>query len=733
METPTLEFFYWTLRLVAQKAMEQSSNSILLPDRIGQLGRLAHNLWWSWHEDVREVFRQLDYSLWRSTSHNPVRMLRLIPAERLASAARDPKFLDAYDQAVAKLNRELATNETWWSQRFPGRSAGTIAYFCAEFALHQSLPIYAGGLGVLAGDLAKAASDLGVPLIGIGFMYPQGYFHQKLSALGWQEEIYENLNWDNVAVEPVLGADGNRLSVAIPLGCRNVHVVVWRIRVGRVAVYLLDTDVEDNDPMDRELSARLYGGTRETRLQQEIILGVGGVRVVRALGYDPIVWHLNEGHSAFTGFERIREIVERGGTFDAALDQVRKSSVFTTHTPVPAGHDAFPFELVEAHIEQWLNNSGDLPRNELFALGHYDAGGGAMFNMTALALRTAHAVNGVSRVNAEVIQRMWEPLLNENGENACDVKTVNNGVHISTWIAPDMAKLLARYFGKDWLENHHDIALWDKVFAIPDEELWNVREAQRRYMIRFLRERARQLWVEEGASAAQVVASGTLIDPAALTIGFARRMTAYKRPELIFRDPDRLARILNEPRCPVQIIFAGKAHPADHAGKHYLHEIYLRATDPAFGGRIAFVEDYDLHVAHFLVQGCDLWLNTPRKPMEASGTSGMKASINGGLHFSAGDGWWEEGYRGDNGWIIEGGASDEDESATDAADADALYRILEEEIVPLFYDRDGAGIPRRWLYKVKQAIRTVTPRFSACRMVKQYAEAMYARQGTDRG
>lgn len=712
--------------------MDKNSVSNRLPDRIGQLGGLAHNLWWSWHEEAREVFRQLDYPLWRSTSHNPVLILRLISAERLASAARDPRFLDAYDRAIARLNQELAANETWWSERFPNASGGVIAYFCAEFALHQSLPIYAGGLGVLAGDLAKAASDLGVPLVGIGFMYPHGYFHQKLSALGWQEEVYEKLNWDDVAVEPVLGDDAKRLAVAIPLGRRNVMVVVWRIRVGRVPVYLLDTDVEDNDPTDRELSARLYGGTRETRLQQEIILGVGGVRVVRALGYDPFVWHLNEGHSAFAGFERIREIVEHGKSFGEALEQVRRSTVFTTHTPVPAGHDAFPFDLVEAHLERWLDASGGLPGKDFVALGHYDAGSGPMFNMTALALRTAHTVNGVSRVNTEVVRRMWEPLWNQSGESVRHVQTVTNGVHLSTWIAPDMARLLARYFGKNWLETHDEITLWDKVFMIPDEELWTVREALRRYLIRFLRERARLLWVEEGASAARVVASGTLIDPGALTIGFARRMTAYKRPELIFHDPNRLARILNAPRRPVQIIFAGKAHPADHAGKHYLHEIYVRATDPAFGGRIAFVEDYDLHVAHFLVQGCDIWLNTPRKPMEASGTSGMKASINGVLHFSAGDGWWEEGYRVDNGWVIDGSAADQDDSATDAADAESLYRILEEEIVPTFYERDETGVPRRWLYMVKQAIRTVTPGFSACRMLKQYAESMYTSRLIDK-
>lgn len=696
-----------------------------LPDRINGLGGLAFNLWWTWRQEAREVFRRLDYPLWRLTSHNPVRMLHMVPRERLEQAAREPGFITLYDAAIEGLGRALTAKDSWWGRRFPDLPERPIAYFSAEFALHQSLPIYAGGLGVLAGDHCKEASNLGLPLIGVGFMYPQGYFHQSMSSEGWQEEVYEYLNWGHAPVERVVTRGEKPCIVSVPLGDRTVQVSVWCVRLGRVKIYLLDTSVEENAPGDRELSARLYGGDHETRLQQEIILGIGGVRALRALGYQPVVWHLNEGHTAFVALERIREMVEQGESFRSALERVRQSTIFTTHTPVPTGHDAFPFDLVESYLAGYWGSLG--PRREEFLnLGHYGSNGGPTFNMTALALRTAGAINGVSRVHGRVTREMWGPIWPGVPESGRPVKTVTNGIHVSTWIAPDMAKLFERHLGKDWQDQHDELDFWDRILMIPDEELWAVREALRGYLIAFVRERARQLWTQEQVTAARVVAAGTLLDPAALTIGFARRFTDYKRPELIFHDPERLARILTALRRPVQIVLAGKAHPADHPGKHHLQRIYRRAVDPAFGGRIAFVEDYDLHVAHFLVQGCDVWLNTPRRPFEASGTSGMKASINGALHLSTGDGWWAEGYTGSNGWLIDGGVTTDDPAAVDAADAEALYRLLEEEVVPAFYDRDVNKVPRRWLRMVKEAVRTTLPHFSARRMVKQYSDWMYS-------
>jgi starch phosphorylase len=702
--------------------MDQHSR-FSLPERIAGLSELAYDLSWTWHPTAREVFRRLDYPLWRLTAHNPVRMLSMVSRERLEEIGRERSFLALYDAAMEDRRRPQSTQATWWSVRHPDLPARPLAYFSAEFALHQSLPIYAGGLGVLAGDLCKEASDLGLPLVGVGFMYPQGYFHQRISAAAWQVETYEQLDWEHAPVERLM--DGNKpCLVMVPLGARHVYVSVWIVQLGRVKLFLLDTDLEENASQDRELTARLYGGDREMRLQQEIILGIGGVRVLRALGYDPMVWHLNEGHTAFSVLERIRESLALGQSFETALKIVHDSTVFTTHTPVAAGHDAFPLQMVEAQLAVFWGPFQRYQENVL-ELGRYDNGDGGLFNMTALALRTCGGVNAVSQLHGDVTRQMWSPIWSSHPEGEQPIEVVTNGIHVPSWIAYDLAKLFERHLGKDWLDHHDEPDFWQSIFAVPDEDLWAVRQELRSYLIAFMRERARQLWADEKVSASTIVAAGTLLDPTALTIGFARRFTGYKRADLIFHDPERLARILTAPRRPVQIIFAGKAHPADENGKRIIHETYKRAVDPSFGGRIAFMEDYDLHVAHFLVQGCDVWLNTPQKPYEASGTSGMKASINGCVHLSVGDGWWAEGYSGSNGWLIEG-AADNDSSVTNAAEADALYRLLEEEIVPCFYDRDGSGISTRWLRTVKEAIRTVMPRFSTRRMIKQYAEEMYA-------
>jgi starch phosphorylase len=703
--------------------MNRYSHLPPLPSSLNRLNELAVDLWWSWNRDGRNVFRRLDYTLWRATAHNPVRMLWAISRAKLDAAAADPDFVRLYARAIDALDQARGARQTWWSRTSPQQNGRTIAYFSAEFALHQSLPIYAGGLGVLAGDHCKEASDLGVPLIGVGFMYPQGYFHQNVSAEGWQEESYERLNWADAPIEQAVTPDGKPCITAVPLGDRTVLVAVWRVRVGRVNLFLLDTSLEENAPWDRELSARLYGGDRETRVQQEIILGIGGVRALKALGADPSAFHLNEGHAGFVVLQRIRDLVEQGSSFDAALEEIRRTTIFTTHTPVPAGHDAFPFSIVEKHLAGCWGTLGP-NRDRFLALGAHDSGGGPLFNMTALALRSAASVNAVSRLHGEVTRSMWAPMWPSVPEEERPVASLTNGVHVPTWIAADLADLFATHLGANWLDRHDDPATWDGVLDIPDDDLWTVRQALRRYLFTFVRERARHRWTAERVAAPRVVAAGTLLESDALTVGFARRFAGYKRPELIFYDAERLARILNAAERPVQIIFAGKAHPADDIGKHHLQQVYRRALDPMFGGRVAFVDDYDLHVAHFLVQGCDVWLNNPRKPLEASGTSGMKAAINGVPHLSIGDGWWAEGFNGRNGWTIDSGSIDNPD-AVDAADAAALYRLLEDEIVPAFYDRDARGVPRRWLGIVKEAIRSVAPRFSARRMVKEYVERMY--------
>jgi len=646
-------------------------------------------------------------------------MLNLVTAERFEEVAQDSSFIQTYDDALEKLLRTQSGIGTWWSTRHPGLSRISIAYFSAEFALHQSVPLYAGGLGVLAGDHCKEASDLGVPLIGVGFRYSVGYFQQAVSADGWQQEFYNRFSIDETPIERARKPDGQICNVDVPLGQENIHVAVWLVRVGRVKLYLLDTDVEENPIWARDLSSRLYVGERDARLQQEIILGIGGVRALRSLGHDPAVWHLNEGHAAFVIFERIRELCEAEESVTEALRRVRSTTLFTTHTPVAAGHDTFSLELVESQLGDFWATDGRR-RDGLFGLAMHDNGEGPLFNMTALAVRGSGVVNAVSRAHRDVTNRMLAPIF---GDITDSVQAVTNGVHLPTWIAPAINGLFERYLGHDWKDRQDDVSFWDQVFHIPDDELWQIRQSLRVHLLTYIREHVRDRWIQQQASAAQLAAHGILLDPSALTIGFARRFTDYKRSDLIFHDQNRLARLLNALGRPVQLIFAGKAHPFDEPGKRSLERIYRFAADSQFAGRVAFVDDYNLHVARFFVQGCDIWLNNPRKPLEACGTSGMKASINGVPHLSVADGWWSEGYTGVNGWNI-----DSEESGGEQAEAEAIYRLLEAQIVPTFYERDKRGVPVRWMAIVKQAIRTVAPRFCARRMVKEYVEHMYLPQ-----
>jgi starch phosphorylase len=699
---------------------------LVLPDRISRLGELAHDLWWTWNP-ARAVFRRLDYSLWRRTAHNPVLMLRQLAPGTIDHALADSDFLAAYDAAMGSLDAMRAKTKTFWAGHVGGDPSRVIAYFSAEFALHQSLPIYAGGLGVLAGDHCKEASDLGVPLVGVGFMYPQGYFRQRVSGDGWQHEVYESLNWTDAPIQLAKTRDGKPCIVMVPLGTRSVLVQIWQVKLGRVRLFLLDTDLEHNASEDRELSARLYGGDSGTRLRQEVVLGLGGVLALRALGVEPAVWHLNEGHAAFVVLQRIRDLLAGGATWDQALSTVHRTTVFTTHTPVPAGHDAFPFALVEEQLAGCWGSLGEY-RDKFIALGHYDNGNGhgPQFNMTALAMRSAGAINAVSQLHGDVTREMFAPLWPGLATVDRPVGAITNGVHMPTWIAPALGVLFDTHLGADWRDRYEDPVFWARVLEIPDAALWAVRRSLRTYLLDFVRERARHRWTSDGAECTRVITSGPMLDPRALTIGFARRFTGYKRPDLVFRDLDRITRLITNAERPVQIVFAGKAHPRDEGGKHHLQTVVRHALDPRFAARVAFVEDYDLHVAHFLVQGCDIWLNTPRKPLEASGTSGMKAAMNGVLHCSIGDGWWAEGYTGANGWLIDGAYAGAASDDGDAADAEALYDVLETSIVPEFYNRDRQGLPRQWLNRVRQSLFTVTPRFSTRRMLKDYIDRAYA-------
>jgi starch phosphorylase len=696
----------------------------MLGSELARLHELAHNLWWSWQPDARRLFEALDPTLWRLSHHNPVKMLHEIKPERFAALRDDPAFIRHYSATLKAYDAYMASRETWFANRHAGLRDTSIAYFSAEFGLHNSIPIYSGGLGILAGDHCKEASDLGIPITGIGFMYPQGYFHQHISPEGWQHAEHTPFNQ---LESPITAAvrDGNRCTIRVQMGTRTVSALIWKVHAGRVSLYLMDTDVSDNSPSDRELSARLYGGDHETRLCQEILLGIGGVRVTRALGLRPSVWHANEGHSAFLTLELIREHVQQGCSPEEAKRRVREQVIFTTHTPVPAGHDVFPAALMDRYFQGYWEQLG-LSRDEFLALGRHPEQPDAGFNMTALALRMSAHVNGVSREHGRVSRRMWRSMWPERTEEDLPIRSVTNGVHVPTWVAPELDHLYSKHLGPDWTARTDDPAVWHRVTDIPDSELWAVRQTLKRKLMSFIRERGRAGWMAQTLTPVQVLAGGTLLDPEALTIGFARRFATYKRATLLFHSLGRLKALLQDRWRPVQIVFAGKAHPADEPGRQFIHQVYTYCKDEGLGGQIAFLEDYDMHMAKFLVQGVDVWLNTPRPPMEASGTSGQKAALNGVPHLSVLDGWWQEGYDGANGWAIPASVELTDWQQQDDHDADVLYRILEQDVVPLYYMRDRDGIPRGWIQVVKDAIRTTAPRFCARRMLKEYVEQLYA-------
>jgi starch phosphorylase len=696
-----------------------------LADELVALQRVAYNLWWSWEPDAINLFRRLDAELWQATRHNPVEMLGILQQTTLESLKSDEGFMAHLRMVDEKLSDYLA-EKTWFQKTCNGSSQMKVAYFSMEFGLHESLPVYSGGLGILAGDHLKSASDLGLPLVGVGLLYRQGYFRQYLNNEGWQQEYYPENDFYNLPLTLERDEKGVPLSVELEFGPRRFKVHIWRVQVGRVPLYLLDTNLEENSSDDRLITAQLYGGDQEMRILQEILLGIGGIRALRALGVIPNVCHMNEGHAAFLALERIRLLMEKRGVgFDEAREIVSAGNVFTTHTPVEAGIDHFPADLLERYFGKYYRLLG-LSRDEFLGLGRQNPKNSQeVFCMAVLALKLAGHANGVSELHGEVSRKMWKNTWPELPEEQLPLSSITNGVHTRTWMSNHMASLLVRYLGTRWLDDPTDHNVWRRVSKIPDAELWRTRQSCRERLVDFARKRLKEQMVKVGATVKEIATAEEVLDPEVLTIGFARRFATYKRGTLLMRDLDRLARILNNPEMPVQIIFAGKAHPQDQEGKELIRQINQISDLERFRHRIVFIEDYDMEVARHLVQGADVWLNTPRRPLEASGTSGMKVAFNGGLNMSILDGWWCEGYQGNNGWAIGKGEVYEDSEYQNQVESRATYDLLEKEIVPHFYDRGSDGIPRSWIATMKASIQSLCPVFSTDRMVQEYASRSY--------
>ncbi len=693
-----------------------------LPRRINRLGKLAYNMWWTWHPEALRLFLQIDRDLWEKTYHNPIAFLQQASRVQLNAVTQNRYYLESYDRVFSTFDRYLKADGSWFRTTYPDLAGKTIAYFSMEFGMHEILPIYAGGLGVLSGDHLKEASDLGLPLVGVGFLYTHGYFSQRITEDGWQEARPFELNVDEAPVRPVMMENGQPLEVSVHLPQRDVKLRVWQVLVGRVPLYLLDSRVPGNTPADQNLTTRLYSGNPEVRISQEILLGIGGLRALRALGYSPSVWHMNEGHSAFLALERTRELVEQGIPFQRALEMVRVNNVFTTHTPVPAGNDEFPTWLIDKYFADLWPQLG-ISRDEFMDLARCERHWGEAFSMPVLAIRLSEHCNAVSELHGHVTRKMWHFLWPNRKVDDVPITHITNGIHTSTWLARRLHLLFDRYLGDGWLEKADDPQIWERINDIPDAELWAVRLHLKRKLVLYATEKARRQWMHDGIHPVQVIASGVLLDPYALTIGFARRFAPYKRANLVLRDFDRLLRILNKANMPVQIIFAGKSHPDNEPGKLLIQEVYRAVKKAENGGRLVFLEDYDMNLARYMVQGVDVWLNTPRRPNEASGTSGQKAALNGVLNFSVLDGWWREGYNGRNGWAIGEDVDPVDPAVQDEADARDLYDTLENEIVPLYYkERSGSGLPTEWIARMKEAIRTLGPQFSTRRMLKEYTQ-----------
>jgi glycogen phosphorylase len=699
-----------------------------LPPRLEQLRELAYNMRWSWDSETLELFRRLNLDAWEASGHNPVRMLGSLPQATLEALADDASFLANLRRVAEQFGEYMTARNSWFRRTVPNADTfGTIAYFSMEFGISEALPNYSGGLGVLAGDHLKSASDLGLPMVGVGLLYQEGYFRQYLNADGWQGEEYPDNDFYTMPIILARHRDGSPVVVEVDFPGRKAKAQVWKVQVGRVPLYLLDTNVPANRPEDRDVTDRLYGGDADLRIRQELVLGIGGIRALAALGIAPTVCHMNEGHSAFLALERIRRLMhENRLSFAEAREAAMAGTVFTTHTPVPAGIDVFRPDMIERYFGEYYRSLG-LSHHEFMALGRQNSQDDQEpMSMAVLALRLAAVANGVSELHGEVSRKMWQGVWPQVPEREIPISHITNGVHPATWVSGrDIGALYDRYLGPWWKEDPANPDFWQGVRKIPSEELWRAHERRRERLVGFARQ-----WLEaqsrrQGLSPAEIERAREVLDPEALTVGFSRRFATYKRATLLFRHPDRLAAILNNKDRPVQIVIAGKAHPRDTPGKEMIRQIVHFARREEFRRHVVFLENYDMIIARFLVHGSDLWLTNPRRPLEASGTSGMKAAMNGGLNLSIQDGWWVEAYSPNTGWSIGSGEQYQDQDYQDEVEANAMYNLLEKEIVPLFYDRGADGLPRGWISKMKSSIEQIAPVYNTHRMVKQYTEQMY--------
>lgn len=693
-----------------------------IPKQLKPLEDIAHDLWLSWNDDARSLFTRLDFDAWTRSKQNPVRMLGMVPQERYEKLATDDSYLSALAHVKERYDHYISGADTWYK----GSRKNTIAYFSMEYGLDVSLPIYSGGLGVLSGDHLKSASDLGLPLVGVGLLYKQGYFRQYLNADGFQQESYPENDWYSMPVRQVLGKNGEEIKVTIAFPEAPVTARIWEVRVGRISLYLLDTNIEENRAQDRTITASLYGGDRENRIKQEIVLGIGGIRALRAMGINPTVTHMNEGHSAFLGVERIRELIaDQGLTHVEAMQALWPTNIFTTHTPVPAGNERFSNEMMQKYFATIAEGTG-FTWDEFVALGRENPSDiQEPFCMTVLAIKLSAYNNGVSDLHGAVSREMWKKIWPGLPESEIPITHITNGVHSRSFLSPEMKDLLDRYFGPRFYDEPTNTDIWDRMDRISDEELWRAHEVRKNQLVSFARTRLKEQLQNRGVTPKQAIHADEVLSPYTFTISFARRFATYKRSTLLFRDPERLKRLLTDPDKPVQLIFAGKAHPHDIPGKNLIKDIVHFASDPEIRSKVVFLENYDLEIAKYLVSGSDVWLNTPRRPLEASGTSGMKAAINGVLNCSILDGWWAEGYDADVGYAIGAGEEYEDEELQDEIESKLLYDLLEREIIPTYYDRGRDGLPRTWIAQMKDSMRKLGGRFSTSRMLLEYSEKFY--------
>ncbi len=703
-----------------------SNDKVTIDELYEKCLALASNLWWTWTPEVQHLFRDLDAVRFRQLDHNPIALLKEFTPERLFERANEMVLFSRINQAYRRLKEYMADRQTWASTNAGVLGAKPVAYFSAEFGIHESLPIYSGGLGVLSGDHIKSASSLGLPLVAIGLFYSHGYFRQQLNEAGYQEEKYCETDVNLLPIKPALCPKGEPITVSIQTRTGVLLAKLWKIQVGRVRLFLLDSNVEGNRPEDRHLTSRLYGGDERTRIRQELILGVGGVKALQALGITPGVYHLNEGHSAFGPLEVIRQTMQEDGlSFDDALREVAMKSVFTTHTPVPAGHDRFSEEMVEEHLGPLRDQLG-LTVEQFMSLGRIDPDNShESFCMTVIGLKLSRTANAVSQLHGHVSRRMWSHLWPWRVESEIPIGHITNGVHSQSWLAEQMRTLYDRLFPPNWMARVGEPETWRGIYNVDPGELWETHNSLKTIMFSFIRRRFLAQCRRRHETDAALEQARNILDPGILTIGFARRFATYKRANLVFTDLDRIAAILNDPHRPIQIVFSGKAHPKDEGGKSYIQKIAQLRNDPRFAERVVFIEDYDINVCRHLVHGVDVWLNNPRRPLEASGTSGQKVVLNGGLNLSILDGWWAEAYDGCNGFAIGKGSSHVSSEVTDQRDAEQLYRVLENEVAPMFYNRDQDGLPREWIKRMINSIGTLAWRFSSDRMVMDYARTCY--------